>query len=64
MKIVVFRPNRYTADMIFVIHRLQELARKKQIPLYVCLIDLTKSYDSVTEPLSGQYSPVLERHRI
>ena len=36
-----FLPNRSTTDMIFVIRRLQELARKKQIPLYVCFIDLT-----------------------
>ena len=42
-----FRPNRSTIDMMFVIHRLQELARKKWIPLYVCFIDLTKAYDSV-----------------
>ena len=33
--------------MMFVIRRLQELARKKRIPLYVCLIDLTKAYDSI-----------------
>ena len=33
--------------MMFVIRGLQELARKKQIPLYVCFIDLTKAYDSV-----------------
>ena len=39
-----FRPNRSTTDMIFVIRRLQELARKKQFPLYVCFIDLTKAY--------------------
>ena len=32
---------------MFVICRLQELARKKRIPLYVCFIDLTKAYDSV-----------------
>ena len=32
-----FRPNRSTTDMMFVIRRLQELARKKRIPLYVCL---------------------------
>ena len=31
-----FRPNRSTTDMMFVIRRLQELARKKRIPLYVC----------------------------
>ena len=42
-----FRPNRSTTDMMFVIRRLQELARKKRIPLYVCFIDLTKAYDSV-----------------
>ena len=42
-----FRPNRSTTDMMFVVHRLQELARKKQIPLYACFIDLTKAYDSV-----------------
>ena len=42
-----FRPNRSTNDMMFVIRRLQELARKKRIQLYVSFINLTKSYDSV-----------------
>ena len=42
-----FRPNRSTTDMMFVIRPLQELARKKRIPLYVCFIDLTKAYVSV-----------------
>ena len=42
-----FRPNRSTTDTMFVIRRLQELARKKRIPLYVCFIDFTKAYDSV-----------------
>ena len=46
-----FRPNRSTTDMMFVIRRLQELAWKKRIPLYVCLIDLTKAYDSVDRTL-------------
>ena len=46
-----FRPKRSTTDMMFVIRRLQELARKKQIPLYVCFIDLTKAYDSVDRTL-------------
>ena len=47
-----FRPNRSTANnVMFVICRLQELARKKRIPLYVCLIDLTKAYDSVYQTL-------------
>ena len=30
-----FRPNRSTTDMMFVIRRLQKLARKKYIALYV-----------------------------
>ena len=42
-----FRPNRSTTDIMLVICRLQELAWKKQIPLYACFIDLTKAYDSV-----------------
>ena len=37
--------------MMFVIRRLQELAQKKRIPLYVCFIDLTKAYDSVDRTL-------------
>ena len=36
---------------MFVIRQLQELARKKRSPLYVCLIDLTKAYDSVDRTL-------------
>ena len=53
-----FRPNRATADMIFVIRRLQQLARKKRIPLYVCFIDLTKAYDSIDRtPCGRRYSP-------
>ena len=46
-----FRPNRSTTDMMFVIRRLQELSRKKRIPLYVCFIDLTKACDSVDRTL-------------
>ena len=46
-----FRPNRSTTDMMFAIRRLQELALKKRIPLYVCFIDLTKAYDSVDRTL-------------
>ena len=40
-----FRLNRSTTDMMFVIRRLQELARKKRVLLYICFIDLTKAYD-------------------
>ena len=46
-----FRPNRSTIDMMFMIRRLQEVARKKRIPLYVCFIDLTKAYDCVDRTL-------------
>ena len=47
-----FRPNRSTTDMMFVIRRLQKLAREKQIPLCVlCFMDLTKAYDSVDRTL-------------
>ena len=46
-----FRPNRSTIDMMFVICRLQGLARKKRIPPYVCSIDLTNAYDSVDRTL-------------
>ena len=42
-----FRLNGSTTDIMFVIRRLQELTRKKRIPLYVCFIDLTKAYDFV-----------------
>ena len=41
------RPNRSATDMMAVIHRLQELARKKQIPLYVLFINLTRAYDGM-----------------
>ena len=36
---------------MFVIRRLQELVRKKRIPLYVCFVDPTKAYDSVDRTL-------------
>ena len=37
--------------MIFVLRRLQELARKKDTPLNVCFIDVPKTYDSVGRTL-------------
>ena len=42
-----FRPGRSTADMLFVVRRLQELGRRKKVPLYMCFVDLKKAYDSV-----------------
>ena len=38
-----FRPQRSTVDMMFVVRRLQELARKKDTPLFLCIIDLTEA---------------------
>ena len=37
--------------MMFVVRRLQELARKKGTPMFVCFIDLTKAYDSFDRSL-------------
>ena len=45
------RPLRSTVDMMFVVRRLQELARKKDTPLYLCFIDLTKAYGPVDRTL-------------
>ena len=46
-----FRPQRSTVDVVFVVRRLQELARKKDTTLYLCFVDLTKAYDSVDRTL-------------
>ena len=49
-----FRPQRSTVDMILVVvRRLQELTRNKDTPLYMCIIDLTKAYDSVDPTVLG-----------
>ena len=46
-----FRHQRSTVEMMFVVRRLQELARKGDNPLYLCFIELTKAYDSVDRTL-------------
>ena len=46
-----FRPQRSTVDMMYVVRRPQELARKKDTPLHLCFIDITKAYDSVDRTL-------------
>ena len=46
-----FRPARSTADMLFVVRRLQELGRAWRIPLYMCFIDLQNAYDFVDREL-------------
>lgn len=46
-----FRPHRSTRDMLFVVRLLQEFGREKDVPLFVCFINLKKVYDSVDRPL-------------
>ena len=46
-----FRTNHSTTEMMVVIRRLQELARKKKNPLYVSFIDFTMAYDSADRTL-------------
>ena len=57
-------PNRSTTDMMFVIRRPQELARKKQFRCMYVSLTLPKRTTPLTEPFSGQYLPVLACHRI
>ena len=59
-----FRRNCSTTDMMCVVRRLQELARKKRIPLIYALSTLPKRTTPLIEPSSGQYSHVLACHRI
>ena len=49
-----FRPHRSTTDMMFAVRRLQELGRKARAPLFLCVIDLQKAYDSVDRTLLWQ----------
>ena len=62
---VIFRPIRSTTvDIMFVIRRLQELARKKYIFCMYAWSTLPKRAIPFTEPSSGQYLPVMACHRI
>lgn len=47
--------------MLFVISRLDDLIRKKQIPLYAYLIDLTKAYEFVTRTFLWTVLAVLQK---
>ncbi|CAM9104499.1 unnamed protein product [Ectocarpus sp. 13 AM-2016] len=49
-----FRPGRSTVDMLFVVRRLQELVRRRSIPLYMYCVDLRKAYYSVDGELLWQ----------
>ena len=46
-----FRPQRSTTDMMFVVHRLQELGRASYTFPEICFIDPAKAYDSVNRVL-------------
>ena len=46
-----FRPNRSTTDMMFVVRRLQKIGRKAGVSLFMCSIDLQKTYDTVDRTL-------------
>ena len=46
-----FKRQGSTIDMIFVIRRLHQLARKKSTPLYTCFLDLAKAYHLVGRSL-------------
>ena len=48
---VRLRPARSTADMLFVVRRLQELGRAREIPVYMCFIDLQNAYGFVDREL-------------
>ena len=48
-----FRPAWSTADMLFVVRRLQELGRERKIPSYMCFIDLQKRMTLSTAAVGG-----------
>ena len=49
-----FRPDHSTTDMMFAVHRLQEIGRKAVVSLFMCFIYLQKSYDTVDHTLLWQ----------
>ena len=49
-----FRPDRSTMGMMFVVRRLQEVGRKAEVSLHMCLLDLQKAYDTVDRTLLWQ----------
>ena len=56
-----FRPERSPVDMLLVVRRLQELVRRRRIPLYMCFVDLHKAYESADRELLWK---VLARARV
>ena len=52
-----FRPERSTVDMLFVVRRLRELARRRRIPLYMCFVDSKRLSIRSTESCCGKCWP-------
>ena len=46
-----YRAKRAVRDQIFIIRRLQELARARQLDLHFCFLDFAKAYDTVNRKL-------------
>ena len=42
-----FMPGRETTDALFIVRRMQEKYRKKDKKLYMCFVDLEKTFDRV-----------------
>ena len=57
-----FRQECSTTDTMFVVRRLQEIGRKAEVYLFMCLLDLQKAYDTVDRTLLW-YSLASEYHR-
>ena len=49
-----FRPDRSTTDIMFVVRRLQKIGRKAGVSLFMCFIDLQKTYDTIDRALLWQ----------
>ena len=46
-----FREKRSTVDMVISLRMIQSAWKEKNIPLYICFIDIAKAYDSVKREL-------------
>ena len=49
-----FRPNHPTTDMMFVVHRLQEIEWKAGMSVFMCFIGFKMTYDTVGQTLLKQ----------
>ena len=56
--------NRSTTDVLFLIRRLQELARKKRITLHVCFIEHTTTQGGVDRTILWTVLPFLALYKV